>query len=343
MSLPLLARFSNVLRYNRERGEVQLLDLHQLYDQPEFVAYADYDAVVQAVEQAPLPEIGKALLAVFGLVMAARAWQGRPSDAQRGALIQAGEQLATMLPNLVATQSLISTALAKADQALLSGHNAETVLLSWLNSEISRIDRVAERCGRLAADLLAEDDRVLTHDFPGAALLWMLHINAEQNKPLQLYVTETRADPQSAQLTAQQARTLGIPVTVLSDLGASHFENSLVDVYIGGSTQIALDGAILAPFGSYDQFALARRHGVPRYVLGYDGPQTSLTGQEELHIGQHRNTKPDYGEDTSDPTYEIIPPGWISAIVTNRGIYRPERIGDYLRDGEAPLDVIPLS
>jgi hypothetical protein len=29
--------------------------------------------------------------------------------------------------------------------------------------------------------------------------------------------------------------------------------------------------------------------------------------------------------------------------VTNRGIYRPERIADYLRDGEAPLDIIPLS
>ena len=42
------------------------------------------------------------------------------------------------------------------------------------------------------------------------------------------------------------------------------------------------------------------------------------------------------------PDLDVTPPDLISAIVTSRGIYRPERVADHLRDGDAPIDVIPL-
>jgi methylthioribose-1-phosphate isomerase len=47
--------------------------------------------------------------------------------------------------------------------------------------------------------------------------------------------------------------------------------------------------------------------------------------------------------DTLAAASTTIPPSLISAIITNRGIYRPEMIARYLGDGDAPLDVIPLS
>jgi methylthioribose-1-phosphate isomerase len=46
---------------------------------------------------------------------------------------------------------------------------------------------------------------------------------------------------------------------------------------------------------------------------------------------------------TFTATSDVLPPELISAIITSRGIYRPEMIARYLGDGEAPLDVIPLS
>jgi methylthioribose-1-phosphate isomerase len=38
----------------------------------------------------------------------------------------------------------------------------------------------------------------------------------------------------------------------------------------------------------------------------------------------------------------VVPPEQISAIITSRGIYRPEMVARYLGDGDAPVDVIPL-
>ena len=59
------------------------------------------------------------------------------------------------------------------------------------------------------------------------------------------------------------------------------------------------------------------------YVLGGDGPDPAL--------------------DTVVAAHDVMPPELISAIITSRGIYRPEMIARYLGDGDAPLDVIPLS
>ena len=46
--------------------------------------------------------------------------------------------------------------------------------LSFVADAIGRADRVAERCGRIAAGLLDDGDRLLTYGFAGPALAWML-------------------------------------------------------------------------------------------------------------------------------------------------------------------------
>jgi methylthioribose-1-phosphate isomerase len=43
------------------------------------------------------------------------------------------------------------------------------------------------------------------------------------------------------------------------------------------------------------------------------------------------------------PAFDVTPPDLVSAIITDRGMYRPAMIGRYHDDAsEAPLDVIPL-
>jgi methylthioribose-1-phosphate isomerase len=71
----------------------------------------------------------------------------------------------------------------------------------------------------------------------------------------------------------------------------------------------------------------ALRRGIPRYVLLPEGPNpTNMPAPAD-----------------ATPGYAIVPAEHISALVTDRGIYRPEMAARYFGDGKAPRDVIPLS
>ncbi|HEX9442137.1 MAG TPA: s-methyl-5-thioribose-1-phosphate isomerase [Roseiflexaceae bacterium] len=355
MALPLLTRRGDTLRYDRERGVVLVLDRREYPHETVFVECADVEAVARAVETMVVqggPPL--AYVAGYGLALVARAWKDRPSEARRGAIIQAAERLRRTRPTADDLHYIIAEGLVRADAAILEGQDAEAALVDFVNGEVSRGDKVAERCGRIAAGLLDNGDRILTHCFAGAALNWMLYVaHVEQGKQIQLYPTETRPYLQGARLTAHQALEIGVPVTLLTDnMPGFCFARGMFSVYITAADRIALDGSIANKIGTYQYAVLARRHGVPFYVLGYDGPDPSTPAGADIPIEERDpaevlrfagvRTAPE-GADAYYPAFDVTPPDLISAIITSRGVYRPERIADYLRDGEAPLDVIALT
>ena len=172
---------------------------------------------------------------------------------------------------------LLDQALARADSATLAGEDAEAALLRLVQGEVSRADRVAERCGRIAAGLLDEGDYVLTHGFAGPALIWMLHVAlAEQAKPTTLAVLAPPTPDYDMRLCADLARAIGLPVTLLDVLATERaFEPVASTVFVAGAERIALDGS--EPGAGAARYAeLARQHGLPCYVLGGDGPDPAL-------------------------------------------------------------------
>jgi methylthioribose-1-phosphate isomerase len=213
----------------------------------------------------------------------------------------------------------------RADAATLSGENAEATLLDLVREEISRADRVAERCGRIAAGLVDEGDHIITHGFAGTALIWMLHVAlVEQAKPISLAVFMPEPPDDDARLCVDLARTLGLDATPLDAAAPERaFEPATAAIFVAGAERIALDGAAAGGPGAARYAELARGHSLPRYLLGGDGPDPDLS---TLAAGG-----------------DVMRPELISAIITSRGIYRPEMIARYLGDGDAPLDVIPLS
>jgi methylthioribose-1-phosphate isomerase len=332
MRLPLLTRHADTLRYVRASGTLRLLDRHAFPGETRFVECVDVAAVVRAIVALDLQGGSPAAYAAgYGLALAARAWHDRPSDVRRGAIIQAGAALTAAQPLDAVLERIIGHCLARADAAILAGGDAEEAILSFIEGEIRRADKVAERCGRLAAELLDDSDRVLSHAFPGAALNWMLFsASAEQGKQLQLSTTETNPDRQGGRLAAHQAREIGITV---APLGAATVEDSLaqglIGVYVAAATRIALDGSATGATGTSHYAALAKRHGVPVYILGYDVVDPAAATGADLS--------------SAAPEPDVTRPELISAIITPRGVYRPEMIGRHLDGGEAPLDVIPLS
>ena len=328
MTLPLLSRYADILRYDRERGVVLALDWRAYPQEIEFVAYDQAEALALAIEQAMIGGWAAGYLAGYGLALAARAWAGRPSDARRGAIIQAGERLRAARPTDYRLARLVEQGLARADAAILAGEDAEAAVAGLIDGEVRRADRVAERCGRIAAGLLDEGDHVLTHGFAGPALCWMLHVAlAEQHKPITLALAEPYSDDDNTRLIAGLAREIGVRFTPLDEPALERaLAQETLTVFVAGAELIALDGSVVSSPGAARHAEIARRHGLPRYILGYDGPDPAMPTRAELPAG-----------------YDLTPPELISAIITSRGIYRPEMIARYLGDGDAPLDVIPLS
>ncbi|MFQ3684598.1 hypothetical protein [Roseiflexus sp.] len=209
-------------------------------------------------------------LALYALILTLRARRGYPSDAMRSAVIQAAETLRSVIHPQYAP--ILDQALTLTDSALVNGDDAVEALTAFTANTIARLDRAAERCGRRAAALLDENDRLLTTG-AGAALRWMLQIAIEQG-------------------------------TAPRIVDADHRDEATICVIAGVCVSTSGDVIGLLP-DEIETIAAARRHGLPVYVLAPGGPVAGALPGDRLsaHL--------------------------VSAIVTDRGIYRPERIAAY--------------
>lgn len=341
MPLPLLTRRGDTLYYDTERGAVQVLDRRRYPKAVEFVACATVDEVAHAIE-AMIVQGGPPLAYVggYGLAVAARAHRHWPAEAQRGALIAAATRLGRTRPTADDLLAILDRALAVADAAILAGADVEAAIVAYVRGEVERGDRVSEQCGRNAAALLADDDTILTHCFAGAALNWMLYAAfVEQRKRITLVCNETRPYLQGARLAAASGVEIGVPTTVITDNMAGYcFGRGMFTTYITAADRIALDGSAANKIGTYQYAVLAQRHGVPFYVLGYDGPDPqTATGaaipieerdpDEVLSFNGVRVAAP--GAQGYYPAFDVTPPELIAAIVTDRGVFAPGEIARY--------------
>lgn len=341
MPLPLTTRRGDTLWYDREQGVVRVLDRRRYPREELFVACRSVDEVAHAI-RAMIVQGGPPLAYVggYGLALAARL-NGHSSDVElRWALAEAAEQLAGTRPTADDLRAVIDGALRAAEIAIARGLAVEAAVADYVQGEVERGDRASEGCGRYAADLLADGDTILTHCFAGAALNWMLHIaSVEQRKQIRLFCNETRPYLQGARLAAGAAVEIGVPTTVITDNMAGYcFSRDMFTKYITAADRIALDGSAANKVGTYQYAVLARRHGVPFYVLGYDGPDPATPDgaaipielrdpEEALRFNGVRVAAE--GAAGFYPAFDVTPPELITAIVTERGIWKPDEIADY--------------
>ncbi len=341
MTLPLLTRRGDTLRYDRDAGTVAILDRRRYPHETIFVVCQSMAEVANAITNMTIqggPPLAYA--AGYGMALTARQHQTMPTNQQREALIQAAETLRTTRPTADDLHHILDATLQQADTALLHGQPAEVIIANFVDAQVAQGDAVAEACGRNAATILPQSATILTHCFAGAALNWMLYVaNHELHKQLHLYPNETRPYLQGARLTAHQAHAIGIQVTLLTDNMAGFcLSRGMFTNYITAADRIALDGSIANKIGTYQYAVLAYRHGVPFTVLGYDGPDPATpTGadipieernpDEVLHCGGKR-TAPT-GVAAYYPAFDVTPPELVTIIVTERGIYQPAEMATY--------------
>ncbi len=327
----ILADRFKTLYYDPDQDAVILLNRAKYPHEVEYVACHTVEDVARAIEDM-IVQGGPPLAYAAGLGMAL----ARPDEPGFRA---AFERLIATRPTADDLHHILPEALKRALAALDAGQDPKRAVLDYVNREIERGNRVSQQCGEHAAELLEDGDRILTHCIAGAALCWMLWTAKQQGKTIHLIATETRPYLQGARLTAQCAKELDVEVTVVTDGMPAHLmSQGMIDKFICAADRITMDGHITNKVGTFQIAIAAHYHGIPFYVLGYDGPDPNTEsadgieiewrdGQEVLHCAGRRTAVE--GAKALYPAFDITPPHLITAIVTDRGIYPPTLIRRY--------------
>jgi methylthioribose-1-phosphate isomerase len=194
--------------------------------------------------------------------------------------------------------------------------------------------------GRFGADLVPDKARILTHCNAGAlatagygTALGVIRGAVEQGKQVSVFADETRPFLQGARLTAWELTHDGIDTTVITDnMAATFMRQGMIDLVVVGADRIAANGDVANKVGTYGVAVLAKEHGIPFYVAapsstldlatssGAGIPIEERPDREVTHVGTTRLT-PALAK-VRNPAFDVTPARYVTAIITERGIWR---------------------
>ncbi len=289
------------------------------------------------------PAIGQ----VAALSLAQSAWLARnaPPKLRRTLLQAAARNLDTARPTAInlgwAVQRLMDRFEA-ADAVEATGPE----IAAAMRAEAERI--VAEATddhGRLAdagfailPDVGERDLRILTHCNTGplacgqfGTALGIVQAAHHAERPIHVWVDETRPYLQGARLTAWELKQAGVPHSLIPDVAAgSLMAGGEVDVILVGADRIAANGDTANKVGTYSLAVLAAHHGVPFYVCApmssvdlatADGSTIPIEERpaEEVTMVRGQRIAP-LDTVVRNPAFDVTPAGLITGIVTDEGV-----------------------
>jgi len=290
---------------------------------------ADHLQVAEVIERMAVQGAGDiAVAAGFGLYLAARAVERNPRTAEK--LEKVSERLTATRPTGHYLAALLKKLLLKTE----GSSRPSEIILASLQKIIERQRTISRETGRRAEPLLSSGDRILTHCFAGAGLLYMLKFAREAGKDIRVVCTETRPYLQGAKLTAWSVSELGMETTLITDNMAAHFmSRGEIDKVFTAADRIAMDGTVANKIGTLQLAICAARYGIPFYVLGYGDRDGNTPSGKDIPI---EDRDPDEvtrfkGEPTTSPlvrgrypAFDLTPPDLVTAVITWRGIHRPD-------------------
>ncbi|PSP77487.1 ribose 1,5-bisphosphate isomerase [Halobacteriales archaeon QS_1_68_20] len=207
----------------------------------------------------------------------------------------------------------------------------------------AELDQAQAKLGRIGANRLRDGDTVMFHCHSTDALS-CVDAALDQGKEIEAIVKETRPRKQG-HITARQLREWGVPVTLIVDSGARRYLDDADHVLVGADS-IAADGSVINKVGTSGLAVNARERGVPIMVAAQTiklHPDTMTGHTVEIEMRDRREVLPDDereeisaldddGLTVENPAFDVTPPRYIDAIVTERGQYPPESVVVLIRE-----------
>jgi methylthioribose-1-phosphate isomerase len=317
-------------------GRVRLVDQRALPGELEFVECATVAEVCDAITSLAVrgaPALGAT--GAYGIALAAQA-ATTPDDVRAAA-----KHLTATRPTAVNLAWGVDRALAAWEGGGADGALDEA-------ERIAAADVAANRAlGAHGAELVGDGARVLTHCNAGSlatvgygTALGIVRAAAEAGKDVRVWVDETRPVLQGARLTAWELTRLGIDATLVADAAAgSLMAGGEVDVVVVGADRIAANGDVANKIGTYSVAVLAKAHGIPFYVAapfstidmatpsGDRIPIEQRSSQEVTAMHGGSQIAPT-GVHVLNPAFDVTPASYITAIITERGIFTPDQLAE---------------
>jgi methylthioribose-1-phosphate isomerase len=226
----------------------------------------------------------------------------------------------------------------------LAGESVDQ-LKARLRVEADRIhdDDVAScrAIGAHGATLVPAEACILTHCNAGAlatagygTALGVIRGAVDAGRKVRVLADETRPFLQGARLTAWELVKDGIDTTVITDnMAGAIMRAGDIDLVVVGADRIAANGDTANKIGTYTVAVLAKEHGIPFYVAAPwstidlatpDGdaiPIEERAAREVTHVGSVQ-LAPE-GAHVRNPSFDVTPSKYITAIITERGIVQP--------------------
>lgn len=303
-----------------ERDSLVIIDRRKLPREEARVVCRDYEEVARAIEAMVVQGAGDiAVTAGFGLYLASL-------YSDRDVIRKAAQRLKATRPTGFHLAALVDKLLGLAE----AEKGSPQAILSFLQDILKRQRALSEATGKNAEKLLDSGDTILTHCFPGAALLFMLKAARENGKHIKVICTETRPYLQGARLTAWSVSKLGLDTTLITDNMAAHIMSlGKVNKVFTAADRIAMDGSAANKVGTLQLAICARYYAIPFYILGYGGPDKKTETGADIPIEQRDPREvlefmgfPISGPDVKAlyPAFDVTPRELITAIVTGKGV-----------------------
>jgi methylthioribose-1-phosphate isomerase len=307
------------------------------------------------------PAIGQ--VAAIGLALSARRASKAQPHARRAILDGAASTLRNARPTAVNLGWAVDRLMARYDAIGKLAKEGEAIADAMWDEAMAIVAEATDDHGRLAeagqAVLPATEGRplrVLTHCNTGplacgqfGTALGIVQAAHAGERPLHVWVDETRPYLQGARLTAWELDQAGIEHTLIPDMAAgSLMAQGQVDVVLVGADRIAANGDTANKLGTYTLAVLAARHGVPFVVaaplssvdLGTpDGAGIPIEDRSAAEVTELRGIRiaPE-GTAVKNPAFDVTPAELITAIVTEEGALRAP-FGESLRTAMQRRDI----
>ncbi len=248
----------------------------------------------------------------------------------------AGRRLQATRPTAVSLPNALRYVLQRMDGNTVGGLRASVIRAA--DEFVDRLDRAQADLGAVGANRLRDGDRVMTHCHSTDALA-CIEAAVEQGKEISAVVKETRPRNQG-HITARELRELGVDVTLIVDSAARRYMGE-VDHVLVGADSIAADGSVINKIGTSGLAVNARDRGTPIMAAAQTiklHPDT-LTGHTvEIEMREEREvvdseTRAEIGDiAVENPAFDVTPPRYVDAIITERGQFPPESIVTLMRE-----------
>ncbi|MFK0249838.1 methylthioribose-1-phosphate isomerase [Amycolatopsis azurea] len=334
MTLPILAES---VRLDDEG--VHILDRRVFPFERKWVLCRTSEEVALAIEDMVTQSSGPYFAALGAMVLAAREASGLADP--RAYLRRVGERIVETRKTNNHLRKAVSVVLSEVDKSTgdLVGAASRG---AQAGDELYRSRSRA--LGEHAAALVPDKATVLTHCWADLYLVEFVLAARRQGKEFSFFCTETRPYLQGARLTAETLAEMGADTRLITDgMGAAVLSSGEVGALVTAADRVAMDGHVVNKIGTLGLAVAADAFGVPFYAMvqapdqatptGADVPIEYRDGDEVLSALGHRVA----GERVRGhyPAFDVTPPRFVTAVVTDRGPFTPKRLREYYAEGEA--------